>query len=170
VPLIDGQASLVLHRNGAADIGAWNSQVKMTPDVISVRQNLALLVDNGAAVPGLLDTAKGLWGSKRWQLQYTNRSGIGITAQHALVYVAGANLNTESLAKAMVALGCVRGMELDIHASNPTFNSFSRTPGGGPGDLTGTKLYPAMKSKADRFLAPDQRDFFAVTVTGSPKP
>jgi hypothetical protein len=169
VPLVDGQASLVLGRNGAVDLGAWGSEVKMTPDVISVRQNLALLVDNGSVVPGLLSTKKGAWGSSKWQLQYTNRSGVGITAQHALVFVAGANLNTESLAKALVDVGSVRGMELDIHASNPTLNFFTQKSGGGPADLTGTKLYPAMKSAADRFLAPDQRDFYAVTVADPAK-
>ncbi|MEO6898981.1 MAG: phosphodiester glycosidase family protein [Mycobacteriaceae bacterium] len=166
VPLVDGQASLVLHAHGPADIGSWGSEVKMTSDVISVRQNLALLVDHGKQDPGLASTEKGLWGKRRWQNQYTNRSGIGVTSDHALVYVAGSNLTTRSLADAFVKLGCVRAMELDIHATNPTLNFFSLTPGGGRGDVTGTKLYPAMTSSADRFLVPDQRDFFAVTVPG----
>lgn len=169
VPLIDGQASLVLHAHGPAEIGAWGSQVKLTSDVVSVRQNLALLVDNGKAHPGLDSTKEGLWGKARWQTQYTNRSGIGITSDHALVYVAGSNLSTKSLADAFVKLGCVRAMELDIHATNPTLNFFSSTPGGGPAEVTGTKLYPAMTSAADRFLVADQRDFFAVTVNAAAK-
>ncbi|MEO6898980.1 MAG: phosphodiester glycosidase family protein [Mycobacteriaceae bacterium] len=162
VALVDGQASLVLHADGSADIGAWGSDVKMTRDVTTVRQNLALIVENGQPVTGLGDKIAGAWGSPRWQLQYTNRSGIGITRDHALVYVAGSDLNTASLGQALAQAGAVRAMELDIHADNPTFNFFAPAPGGDP--VLGTKLTPSMTNSATRFLAPDQRDFFAVTV------
>ena len=163
VPLMDGQASLVLRSDGSAEIGAWGTEVKMGSDVISVRQNLQLVVDNGRPVSGLHSSTRGQWGSRRWQLQHTNRSGIGITPNHALIYVAGSNLTTESLGDALAKLGCVRAMELDIHAVNPTFNFFS--PGTSGGAVTGTKLTQSMQSSATRFLAPDQRDFFAVTLT-----
>ncbi|MFZ2605836.1 MAG: hypothetical protein WAX05_08430, partial [Candidatus Microthrix parvicella] len=58
----------------------------------------------------------------------------------------------------------VRAMELDIHATNPTFNFLAITPGSG-GSLTGTKLVPGLASAADRYLQPSQRDFFAVSTT-----
>jgi hypothetical protein len=164
VPLADGQASLVLHAHGPAEIGAWGSQVHLTPDVTTVRQNLKLIVDHGRPEAGLATgSTTTAWGSRRWQLQYTNRSGLGITADHALVYVSGSNLTTETLAKALSKLGAVRAMELDIHASNPTFNFFDPAPSGNP--VTGSRLTASMKSSANRFLAPDQRDFFAVTST-----
>lgn len=166
VPLVAEQASLVLHADGAADIGAWGSEVKMSSDVTSVRQNLALVVDHGGSVPGLKTSTTGEWGKRKWQLQYTNRSGLGITRNHALVYVAGSNLTTQTLADALVKVGAIRAMELDIHASNPTFNFFAPASGAG-GSETGTKLLPTMTSAAGRFLAPDQRDFFAVTTTAT---
>lgn len=169
VPLVAGQASLVLHAHGRAEIGAWGSQVKMTSDVTTVRQNLKLIVDHGQPQPGLATgSSTTAWGSRRWQLQYTNRSGVAIRADGALVYVSGSNLTTETLAKAAAKLGAVRAMELDIHASNPTFNFFDPAPSGSP--VTGSRLTASMKSSADRFLAPDQRDFFAVTVPGPAKP
>ena len=93
-PLVVGQASVVLHADGLTEIGAWGTQVKMGPDVISVRQNLRLIVDNGRPDPGLRSDITDKWGKRRWQLQYTNRSGLGITADHALVYVSGSNLTT----------------------------------------------------------------------------
>ena len=45
--LTKGAASLVVYRNGKSKIGAWDTQVRMSPDVLSVRQNLKLLIDNG---------------------------------------------------------------------------------------------------------------------------
>lgn len=162
-PLVDGQASLVLHASGLPEIGAWGTQVRMGPDVISVRQNLELIVDNGRPDPGLRTDITDKWGKRRWQLQYTNRSGLGITADNALVYVSGSNLTTESLGRALADVGSIRAMELDIHASNPTFNFFSSTQAGAS-SVTGTKLVPAMLSSSKRYLAPDQRDFFVVTT------
>lgn len=168
VPLVDGQASLVVRRHGPAQIGAWGTEVKMTSDVVSVRQNLALLVDNGRLDPGLRLGVPGKWAKLRWQLQHTNRSGIGITSSNALVYVAGSNLTAETLGNALVKLGCVRAMELDIHATNPTFNFFY--PDATGGSVAGTKLTQSMRSSATRYLAPDQRDFFAVTLSRSDIP
>jgi hypothetical protein len=166
VPLVDGQASLVLRAHGLADVGAWGSDVHLGDDVTAVRQNLALVVDHGKPVPGLHHKFTGAWGSPRWQLQYTNRSGIGITRDHALVYVAGAELDTASLGEALAEVGAVRAMELDIHANNPTFNFFDPSRTGVP--VVGAKLAPWMKSSSTRFLAPDKRDFFAVTIAEQP--
>lgn len=168
-PLVDEQASLVLYADGHVAIGAWGSELRRTPDVITVRQNLHLLVDGGHPVAGLRTKTAGEWGTRRWQLQYTKRSGIGITQHGALVYVMGANLSTETLADALAQAGSVRAMELDIHATNPTFNFFTPTPGTASG-VTGTKLLPDVGGAANRFIAPDQRDFFAVTTAERVQP
>ena len=63
IPLRPGAASVVIYRNGSINIGAWGTDVTMNSQVVSVRQNLDLLVDNGKAVPGLnaSDTTK--WGA-----------------------------------------------------------------------------------------------------------
>jgi hypothetical protein len=50
-PLQNGAASLVLDTNGIATVGSWNQEVRMGPDVASVRQNLVMLVDNGQINP-----------------------------------------------------------------------------------------------------------------------
>ena len=51
-PLRTGAASFVVYKNGSSTVGQWGRDVTMTPDVVSVRQNLDLLVDNGQVVPG----------------------------------------------------------------------------------------------------------------------
>ena len=50
-PLVPGAASLVLRRDGTADVGAWGTEVRMGPNVASVRQNLVPLVDGGQENP-----------------------------------------------------------------------------------------------------------------------
>ncbi|HWW43599.1 MAG TPA: hypothetical protein VN180_00865, partial [Acidimicrobiia bacterium] len=49
-PPEDGDASLVVKKDGTATVGAWGRDVSLTPDVDYVRQNLTLLVDGGAPV------------------------------------------------------------------------------------------------------------------------
>ena len=51
IPLRTGAASFVVYKNGSFALGQWGSDVSMTPSVVSVRQNLDLLVDNAQIVP-----------------------------------------------------------------------------------------------------------------------
>src|SRR5579859_6807267 len=46
-PLRDGAASLAIYKDGSVAVGAWGSEVTMTADVVSVRQNLTPLIDHG---------------------------------------------------------------------------------------------------------------------------
>lgn len=162
-PLIDGQASLVIYRDGRVDIGTWGEDVTMDPEVLSVRQNLQMIVEDGVGNPGLASSIQAEWGKRLWQLQYTRRSGIGVTADGALVYVAGSRLTTETLGNALVRAGTVTAMELDIHSKQPTFNFFEPSPSN-RALVTGTKLLPDMQRAPNRYLEPDQRDFFALVL------
>lgn len=47
LPLRSGAASVVIRRDGSITVGQWGRDASMTPDIVSVRQNLDLLVDNG---------------------------------------------------------------------------------------------------------------------------
>jgi hypothetical protein len=163
VPLVDGDASLVITRDGRIDVGTWGRDVTMSPDVASVRQNLHVIVDNGAPVPGLRDNVDGRWGKRKHQLQYTWRSGIGVTNDGNVVVVAGNKLTLTALADALTRAGAVRAMQLDIHTGQVTVNLF--TPHAGSDTrVDATKLVDAMPKPATRFLKADQRDFFAVFV------
>jgi hypothetical protein len=161
VPLVDGRASLVISRDGSARIGSWNSTVRMTPDVVAVRQNLDPVITGGAVANGLADNASGRWGSSRSQFQYTWRSGLGTDARGNLIYVAGNGLTLATLAAAMHDAGIREGMELDIH---PAMVSFDIEQPKAAGGVTGRRLLPSMASGADRYLSADQRDFFYVVA------
>ncbi|TDO58850.1 uncharacterized protein DUF2233 [Kribbella sp. VKM Ac-2571] len=161
VPLVDGRASIVIFRDGSAQVGAWNRTVRMTHDVIAVRQNLDQVVVDGRVVDGLTTNANGRWGSVRSQFQYTWRSGIGTDAHGNLMYVAGNKLTLVTLAEAMQQAGIVQGMELDIHAAMVSFDIEQPGPNG---TVTGKRLLASMNSPTDRYLVDDQRDFFYVTA------
>ena len=88
-PLRPGAASMVIDSSGNVNIGAWGSDVAMTPTTVSVRQNLDLIVDNGAPVPGLNESGNSRWGATLGGRIQVWRSGIGVTADGALVYVGG---------------------------------------------------------------------------------
>lgn len=158
--LIDGQASAVIGIDGRISIGAWNSDVRMSPQVVAVRQNLHLVVANGHPEPGLANNAGGTWGSAKNQLQYTWRSGLGTDSNGNLIYVAGGGLTLETLATTLADAGAVQGMELDIHSGQVNFSSW--TPHGTTS--VPTELLPNMPNSADRYLTPDQRDFFYLTA------
>jgi hypothetical protein len=122
--LVDGKASAVIDDQGHLTVGQWGRDVHMNPHVRAVRQNLALIVDQGAAVPGLDRNTDLRWGNAHNQLQFTWRSGMGTTAHGDVVYVAGDQLNLAALAAALVQAGAVTGMELDMHAGMEFFSSW----------------------------------------------
>ncbi|MFF0269867.1 hypothetical protein [Kribbella sp. NPDC004536] len=161
VPLVDGRASVVIFRDGSARIGTWNRTIRMTPDVVAVRQNLDPLIADGRIADNLTINANGTWGTTRSQFQYTWRSGLGTDAHGNLIYVAGNKLTLATLAAAMHQAGIVQGMELDIH---PAIVSFNLEQPGPNGTVSSRRLLNSMNPPADRYLVDDQRDFFYVTT------
>ena len=157
-PLRDGQASMVIESNGAMTVGAWGRDVSMSSQVAVVRQNLALIVDNGHAVPGLSNNAGNKWGATLGNAYYVWRSGIGVTRNGNIVFAIGDALSAPSLADLLVRAGAVRGMELDI---NPEWTSFIRyrSP---TGQTIEENLLSGMQQPARRYDLPSSRDFVAL--------
>jgi hypothetical protein len=161
VPLRDGAASLIAHRDGTLDVIAWGRALQSDRDIIAVRQNLALIVTDGHVVDGLLRNLHGEWGTGKNQGLYTWRSGVGVRADGSLVYVAGDGLTLATLAAALRQVACVRGMELDIHDRWVTFALYVRTDKTQDG-IRGEKLIPGMAFDGSRYLSPDDKDFVAL--------
>ncbi|MCU1352672.1 MAG: hypothetical protein JWM05_1881 [Acidimicrobiales bacterium] len=158
--LLDGRASLVIDRNGRASVGTWGKDLKMGPQVHAVRQNLTLIVDGAKPVSGLVHNWGGAWGSRKSQLEWVWRSGVGIDRQGHLIYVAGNHFTLQTLADSLVQAGAVKGMQLDIHNEMVSANLFTPAAHG----VSARKLLPGMPRPARRYLQADQRDFFTVTA------
>lgn len=165
VPLQSGAASMVIYDNGRVNIGSWGSEVSMDPHVTAVLQNLVPIVDNGQPAPSATYQDSNIWGATLGAQTVIARSGIGVTADGALVYVAGPALTAKSLAESLQRAGAVRAMALDLNPEWVTFNFFSHDTAG---TVSGTKLYPGMQRPADRYLgpSPESRDFFVVSLPG----
>jgi hypothetical protein len=153
-PLQAGVASLVVYRDGHANVALWARDAVMTSQVSSVRQNLVLLVDNGQLAPDL--TSNYLWGATVGSAVYVWRSAVCVDRNNDLIYAAGPALNVATLAEVMQRAGCLRAMELDINSWWVSLMTY--TPNG-HGGVTPWKLLPSMVRSADRYLLAGTRDF-----------
>ncbi len=170
VPLRTGAASFVVHNNGSATVGQWGRDVTMGPDVVSVRQNLDLLVDDGQVVPAASSPDARQWGATLGGNLYVWRSGLGVTANGALVYVGGPGLDILDLANILARAGAVRAMELDINTDWVNFSSYQPSTPTGPATPTnGTELLAGMTGTTGRYFQSWwARDFITMSAAVGP--
>jgi hypothetical protein len=165
LPLRPGAASFIIYRNGTATVAAWRGRGELTSSVEAVRQNLDLLVNNGRPVSGLHANDTSKWGFTLGNQVYVWRSGVGVTTNGALIYVAGPGLNITTLANLLVRAGAVRAMEFDINTDWVNFTSFKPSSSDGTAALTNaTNLLPAMESPGRYFESWWARDFITMSV------
>jgi hypothetical protein len=174
-PLRTGAASLVIYADGTVDIGAWGRDVTMTPQVISVRQNLKPLVAGGR--PTRLAATKHWlqeWGDTCSAtscghglpgVEHQWRTGLGVTADGALVYVYGPALDPLQLARLLVRAGVVRGMEFDINPYWPFFVAYDPPAGAPAAPSDGSNLLSStVQGPATIFDASWDRDFITMSA------
>jgi hypothetical protein len=134
----------------------------MTPDVAAVRQNLALMIDNGQLDPALDENDANKWGATLGNKALVWRSGVGVDANGALIYAGGNSLSILSLARTLQAAGAVRAMELDINTDWVSAYTYVNDPPENPGaPVVGIKLGGDMARGGDRYFQAGERDFFA---------
>lgn len=160
-PLVPGAASLVIYKNGTVDVGSWGTEVNMGPSVAAVRQNLTLIIDHGKATSGV-NGGFTQWGATVGNKVLVWRSGVGVTANGALLYAAGAGLSVQSLTDVLLHAGAVRAMEMDINSTWTSFFSFDPPAGQPAGPSNGTKLVPDMVRPPGRYFVGSARDFVAM--------
>ncbi|GAC1326922.1 MAG: phosphodiester glycosidase family protein [Candidatus Dormibacteria bacterium] len=162
VPLVDGAASIVITTGGRMTVAKWGRDAVMGPNVVAVRQNLELLVDQGVPVPGLNASDTRRWGVTLGNHIFVWRSGLGVTANGALVYVGGPGLNITTLADLLVRAGAVRGMELDINTDWVNLSTYNSRPAN-PAD--GALLLAGMSGGPGRYFTPSwSRDFLTMSA------
>lgn len=174
-PLVRGAASLVIYADGSVTVGAWGSDVTMTSSVAAVRQNLFPLVVNGTPSARASTRTWHVWGGTcpcgagQHGVEHQWRSGLGVTADGALVYVAGPKLSPVQVADLLVRAGAVRGMELDINPTWPVFATYKPVnPAGLAAPDNGTSLIATYRGPATFFDPAYARDF--ITMSARPLP
>jgi len=162
-PLKDGAASLVIYNDGVATVGEWGRDFSMSGDVASVRQNLTLIVDHGKPVGNLSADTGDLWGATYGNTVLAWRAAVGVTKDGALLFGCGDGLSAVSLADIMQRAGAVEAMQMDINHVWVTFESF-KPDATNPDGAVGKNILHGMWIHPNRFLVPDERDFFAMLL------
>lgn len=154
--LKSGAASVVITTDGRLEVGSWNHEVRMSPTVVSVRQNLRLLIDHGTVAPNVQANTQSEWGTTVKGADYVWRSGLGVDKNGNVINVVGPALSAPSLADLLLRAGAVRAMELDINKTWVSTMWYSTTRS----QVTPHKVLPFQRS-ADRYFTGTSRDFFA---------
>lgn len=161
VPLSDGLGSIVTYSDGSTDVGAWHQGVPAAnKTVVSVRQNLGLLIDQGrpAASAGCLTC----WGATLGGVTDPARSALGVTADGRLIWAGGEHLTVTALTDALLGTRVVRAMELDINPEWVAGYLFAHH--GAKRPLAAVPLVAGQPGVPGQFLAPYSRDFFTVVA------
>jgi hypothetical protein len=154
-PLKPGLATILRYRNGRIDVRAWTGGPNVGSGIIYARQNLPLIVDHAQPNPNLSNGPQ--WGATLGNAVRVWRSAVGIDAHGNLIYAAANDQTVGSLAAIMIHAGATRAMELDINTYWTSFITYRHPGAGDPANLL-----PNMDRSPERYLTPDDRDFFAV--------
>lgn len=157
--MVNGIATIVEYRDGRIDIVRWHRGEGAPKNVWFAKQNLPPIVYEGKLNPNLSDGPE--WGETVNNATRVWRSGLGVDARGNLLYAAANYQTVESLAKVLKAAGAVRALELDINEDWTSFITYRH-----PGAVEPSNLLPEMFRSPERYLVPDERDFFALYLRG----
>jgi hypothetical protein len=155
-PLKDGNATLVAYRDGRLAIVKWRGGPNAGPNVAWARQSLPPIIWNAKLNPALNDSSQ--WGYTLGNAVRVWRTGVGIDRRGDLIYVAADGQTVITLAKILQHVGAVRAMEFDINPEWHTLITYTHRRG----RLVPKLVEPQPMQSPNRYLAPDDRDFFAV--------
>ena len=156
-PMQPHMATFIRYRSGQLDIRSWSGGADAGPTIAYARQNLPLIVNHGRPNPNLSDGPE--WGATLGNAIRVWRSGVGVDRFGNLIYAAANDQTVGSLAAILIHAGAVRAMELDINTYWTSFITYRHRGAGQPANLL-----PTMDRSPQRYLTPDDRDFFAVYV------
>lgn len=155
-PLQEGIASTVIYKDGTVKVGEWGRDLNMTPDVVTVRQNLNLIVDGGKS---MAEDNSFSWGATTHGENLAWRSAIGQREDGSIVYIGSPGLSATSMADSLVRAGVQRAMVLDMNDWWVAGFYFTHAADGSP---VCHKLDPDIQEGCDRFLKEYKRDNFQV--------
>ncbi len=157
VPPKDGAATVAVDELGHSYLGTWTFGAAPPAKVVSLRQNLDPLIDDGVFNPA---------GRTQWGFPLdggsvlTERSALCRTKGGFLIYGWGIELTAETLAKALLQAGCQQAMHLDMNPGHVGFSYINAvdTP------LRTQLLAPEMSIASDRFVTASAKDFFYLVL------
>ena len=160
LPPVPGGATVTVNQNGRVGLGSWPTSTAIPKEMVSFRQNLDPLVEDGVANP----TGRYIWG---WQLSgtsvMTQRTALCVTAAGHLYYAFGPEIDGPTLGKALRQAGCSYGMHLDMNPGHCGF-VFTDIADLRAKEFNLKKAHPAMKMDPAKYVRWSAKDFFYVMV------
>lgn len=146
-------ATVAVDARGRTMFGTWGDSDELPPDLLSLRQNLDPLIENGEINP----RGRKTWGFPLEGGSYlTERSAICRTSDGYLIYGYGIELDAMTLARALHLAGCVDAMHLDMNPGHVGFVFHNARDE----ELRSHKLAPEMSIAPNRFVRASPKDFF----------
>ncbi len=123
-------ATVLEMRDGTTGFGSWPATSDVPDDVLSFRQNMTALIENGRHNP---------WGRVWWggtppgwaDTIHTTRSGVCLTKENFVGYFWGHDSSAPSMAAAMLAARCTYAIHLDMNPGLAGFEFYSVKPATG---------------------------------------
>jgi hypothetical protein len=160
LPPKKGGASVIVNERREVGLGSWPQSDDIPADLLSYRQNLDPLVEDGIANP----TGRQLWG---WQLEgtsvLTQRTALCVTPAGHLYYAFAPEIDGKTLGKAMAQAGCSYAIHLDMNPAHCGF-VFSDVRNPRTNDMTLKLAHDDMRISPDKYARWSAKDFFYVMV------
>jgi hypothetical protein len=160
VPPVRGAASVVVDRAGNAGLGNWPNLDGVPDEIVSFRQNLDPLIEDGKINP----TGRYIWG---WELEgqgvMTQRTALCVTPSEQLYYVWAEETDGPTLAQTLRQIGCSYGVHLDMNPKHCGF-VYTRLEDVRAGRYTTELAHPGMKILPDKYLRNSAKDFFYLVL------
>ena len=122
-------ATVMELRDGTTAFGSWPGTTDVPDEVLSYRQNLTALVEDGKFNPW----GRTWWGGtpKGWADEiHTTRSGVCLTKESYVAYFWGNDISADVLAKAMIQARCSYSVHLDMNPGLAGFEFYDAKPEG----------------------------------------
>lgn len=156
-PLRPGYAAFVITKSGALSVGVWGRDLRMSPNVLVVRQNLRPLVDHGVSQAAPADGPR-TWGLAINNAALVNRSALGRLPNGSLIFAYGASVRANTLAAALVRAGVTEAVMLDMNLTWPTGYTYTHLAG----HLHGTRINYRVVRPPTIYFTRFRKDFVAV--------
>jgi hypothetical protein len=157
-PLRQGDATLAIGHDGKVVIGQLGRDIFDDGSWLSLRQNLVLIVDNGVSRVQAGIAAGVWWGADFGNRVYVPRSAVCKLRDGRLAYSLIGNVDAEQFAQSLIAIGCVKAMQLDINGTWPNFMDFIHHA---DGSLTPQLIDNRMGTNLRRYLDGSSKEFIA---------
>ncbi len=172
LPPKDDAASIATYDDGSVSMGSWPKNMEIPGDMLSYRQNIDPLVEDGVVNP----RRRYLWGftlDEDIRNMNTIRSGICMHEAGHLIYAWGEDLTAGTLGIAMNAAGCVYGMHLDMnpfHTAYVFYRFEDELKKSGRPEFKGEIALKEMRFSPNRYVNGAPKDFFFVTLKDTSPP